>query len=126
MSTPDQGRRITRGSCGCRGPGGIDHTHEAVILPLLAAKVVLAPSWRICSWLTSASVRPRWDRWEPWWAPGAVKTVGGLKTRLIPLGTAIDWTMLVPIDLAPGPIPAVPLRHGRKGCGLDHDIVADA
>ena len=150
MSTPDQGRRIIRGSrwrppkplvTRCRYHG----CREMPICAILSMRVVrLTPRraaalrrppttlcvsrrvLRIRSWLASASVQPRWDRREPWSAPCAVKTVGGIKTRLIPLGTAVDWTMLVPIDLAPGPMPAIPLRHGREGCGLDHDIVADA
>jgi hypothetical protein len=48
----------------------------------------------------------------------------GCTTRLISL--ALNWTPLVRIDLVPGPMPALPLRHGREGGGLDHDIVADA
>jgi hypothetical protein len=58
--------------------------------------------------------------------PARSRPSAGCKTRSISLGAAVDRTMLVPIDLVPGPIPAVPLRRGRKGHGLDHDIIADS
>jgi hypothetical protein len=57
--------------------------------------------------------------------PARSRSAAGCKTRSIPLGAAVDRTPLVPIDLVPGPIPAVPLRRGREGHGLDHDIIAD-
>jgi hypothetical protein len=58
--------------------------------------------------------------------PARSSPSAGCKTSSIPLGAAVERAMLVPIDSVPGPIPAVPLRRGREGRGLDHDIVADA
>src|SRR5882724_2495732 len=57
--------------------------------------------------------------------PARSRPSAGCKTSSISLGAAVDRTPLVPIDLVPGPIPAVPLRRGREGHGLDHDIIAD-
>ena len=44
--------------------------------------------------------------------PARSRPSAGCKTRSISLGAAVDRTMLVPIDLVPGPIPAVPLLCG--------------
>src|SRR5262245_24632677 len=46
--------------------------------------------------------------------------------KLFPLGGAVDGTVFVRIDFAPGPIPTVPLSVAGLRCGLHHDIVADA
>ena len=42
------------------------------------------------------------------------------------LGAAVDWTVLVRIDFAPCPIPAVSLQVARLRRRLHRDIVADA
>src|SRR6266545_5142666 len=76
-------------------------------------------------------MRPRGDRRGPLWASGKLKAIGGVRNSPPrPLGAAVDRTVLVRIDFAPCPIPAVP-SHGLVLVAglrrrLHRDIVADA